>query len=130
MIASKHKVAVVAGAMGGMGAAICQSLARDGLRVVAGCPPDYRFRDEWQAMQRALGFDFIVEEFDPADDRTLAPLLERIEREFGPLEVLVNNVEMTAWRRFSALPCTTRVVSIEPAEGCWRTHVWLPGTAH
>ena len=41
-----QKVAFVAGAMGGMGAAICQSLARDGLRVVAGCPPHYRFKDE------------------------------------------------------------------------------------
>jgi len=125
-----RKVAVVAGAMGGMGAAICQSLARDGLRVIAGCPPDFRFKHEWLAMQRALGFDFIVEEFDAADDDALPPLLDRIEREFGPLEVLVNNAEMTARHNLAALARRARVVSIEPAGSCWRTHVWLPGTAH
>ncbi|MFO1346369.1 MAG: hypothetical protein U1E85_08730 [Rhodocyclaceae bacterium] len=53
-----QKVAFVAGAMGGMGAAICQSLARDGLRVVAGCPPHYRFKDEWLAMQRHSASSF------------------------------------------------------------------------
>ena len=81
-----QKVAFVAGAMGGMGAAICQSLARDGLRVVAGCPPHYRFKDEWLAMQKALGFEFLSEEHEIADDAQLAPLLDRIEREIGPVE--------------------------------------------
>ncbi|MBW7900243.1 MAG: SDR family NAD(P)-dependent oxidoreductase [Rhodocyclaceae bacterium] len=123
---SMQKVAFVAGAMGGMGAAICQSLARDGLRVVAGCPPHFRFKDEWLAMQRALGFEFLSEEHELADDRQLEPLLDRIEREVGPVEVLVNNAEMTHFRNVSALARRARVVSIEPVEGAYRTHVWLP----
>lgn len=121
-----QKVAFVAGAMGGMGAAICQSLARDGLRVIAGCPPRYRFKDEWLAMQRALGFDFMSEEHEIADDQGLGPLLDRIEREVGPLEVLVNNAEMTHFRNLAALARRARVVSIEPVEGAYRTRVWLP----
>lgn len=123
---SMQKVAFVAGAMGGMGAAICQSLARDGLRVVAGCPPHFRFKDEWLAMQRALGFEFLSEEHEIADDRQLEPLLDRIERELGPVEVLVNNAEMTHFRNFAALARRARVVSIEPVEGAYRTRVWLP----
>lgn len=121
-----QKVAFVAGAMGGMGAAICQSLARDGLRVVAGCPPHYRFKDEWLAMQKALGFEFLSEEHEIADDALLAPLLDRIEREIGPVEVLVNNAEMTRFRSLARLACHLRVVSIEPVEGAYRTRVWLP----
>ncbi|MDQ5877572.1 MAG: acetoacetyl-CoA reductase [Pseudomonadota bacterium] len=124
-----QKIALVAGAMGGMGAAICQSLARDGLRVIAACPPHYRFKDEWLAMQRALGFDFLSEEIEITDDSMLQPLLERIEREFGPLEVLVNNAEMTRYCNLSSLAdCScARVVSIEPCEGAYRTRVWYPG---
>jgi acetoacetyl-CoA reductase len=123
-----QKVAFVAGAMGGMGAAICQSLARDGLRVVAGCPPHYRFKDEWLAMQRALGFDFIPEEHEITDDDQLQPLLDRIERDIGPLEVLINNAEMTRFRNLAALAGRARVVSIEPVEGAYRTRVWLPSS--
>lgn len=123
-----QKVAFVAGAMGGMGAAICQSLARDGLRVIAGCPPHYRFKDEWLAMQRALGFDFISEEHEITDSSQLPPLLERIRREIGPLEVVVNNAEMTRFRDPAGLAACSqaRVVSIEPVEGAYRTRVWMP----
>lgn len=121
-----QKVAFVAGAMGGMGAAICQSLARDGLRVIAGCPPRYRFKDEWLAMQRALGFEFLSEEHEIADGWELAPLLDRIEREVGPVEVLINNAEMTQLRNLAMLSSRARVVSIEPVEGAYRTRVWLP----
>ena len=121
-----QKVAFVAGAMGGMGAAICQSLARDGLRVIAGCTPCFRFKDEWLAMQRALGFEFMSEEHEMSDDAQLKPLLDRIEREIGPLEVLVNNAEMTHFRNLSTFAERARVVSIEPVEGAYRTRVWLP----
>ena len=51
----------------------------------------------------------------------LAPLLDRIEREIGPVEVLVNNAEMTRFRSLARLACHLRVVSIEPVEGAYRT---------
>lgn len=126
-----QKVAFVAGAMGGMGAAICQSLARDGLRVIAGCSPRFRFKEEWLAMQRALGFDFMSEEHEISGDASLQPLLERIGREIGPVEVLVNNAEMTRFRDLATLAtrACARVVSIEPHEGAYRTRVWYPDTA-
>ncbi|MCP5268648.1 MAG: SDR family NAD(P)-dependent oxidoreductase [Zoogloeaceae bacterium] len=123
-----QKVAFVAGAMGGMGAAICQTLARDGLRVIAGYPPRFRFRDEWLALQRAAGFDFMSEEHEISDDSTLHSLLERISREIGPVEVLVNNAEMTRFSNLARFASErgTRVVSIEPCEGAYRTRVWYP----
>lgn len=126
-----QKIAFVAGAMGGMGAAICQSLARDGLRVIAGCQPRFRFKDEWLATQKALGFDFLSEEHEISDDSKLQPLLERINRELGPVEMLVNNAEMTHFRNLSAIADSsrTRVVSIEPFEGAYRTRVWYPHTS-
>jgi NAD(P)-dependent dehydrogenase (short-subunit alcohol dehydrogenase family) len=121
-------IALVAGAMGGMGAAICQSLARDGLRVVANCGPGYRFKDEWLAMQRAAGFDFLAAEADVADDRAWTALIERLERDLGPLRVVVNNAEMT--RRTRLPDGGHRLVTIAPADGCYRVSTWTPATTH
>ena len=52
------KIALVTGAMGGLGTAICQSLAKDGFKVVANCLPNFELKDAWLSAQRDLGFDF------------------------------------------------------------------------
>ena len=46
-----QKVALVTGAMGGLGTAICRSLAKDGMTVVANCLPGFPQKDEWLADQ-------------------------------------------------------------------------------
>ena len=40
-----QKVAYVTGGMGGIGTAICQSLAKDGFKVIAGCGPNSPRKD-------------------------------------------------------------------------------------
>ena len=62
-----NKVAYVTGGMGGIGTAICQQLARDGIRVVAGCGPKSPRKDKWLAEQKALGFDFVASEGNVSD---------------------------------------------------------------
>jgi acetoacetyl-CoA reductase len=51
------KVALVTGAMGGLGTAMCQALAKDGYKVAANCLPDFPPAPEWMASQKALGYD-------------------------------------------------------------------------
>ena len=55
-----QKIALVTGAMGGLGTAICQSLAKDGFKVVANCLPNFEQKDGWLSAQRDLGFDFVA----------------------------------------------------------------------
>ncbi|PTD97412.1 beta-ketoacyl-ACP reductase [Pseudothauera lacus] len=90
-----QKVALVTGAMGGLGTAICQSLAKDGMKVVANCLPNFPQKDEWLAQQKALGFDFVAAEGDVSDYDSCKAMIEKIEAEVGPIDVLINNAGIT-----------------------------------
>lgn len=89
------RLALVTGAMGGLGTAICQALARDGFRVVANCLPEHEEQPGWLAAQREQGFDFLVAEADVADFDSCAGMVAQIEAQAGPVDVLVNNAGIT-----------------------------------
>jgi acetoacetyl-CoA reductase len=89
------RVALVTGAMGGLGTAICKSLADSGLTVVANCLPNFPPRDEWLSKMRAKGYDFKVGEADVSDLEGCAAMVKKIEAEVGPVDVLVNNAGIT-----------------------------------
>ncbi len=78
---------VVTGATGGLGRAICVLFAQSGDRI------SVLDRDEaaCQALARELGEGHRGYGCDLAQAETLAPLIARIEREMGPVDVLVNN---------------------------------------
>ncbi|MCB1926468.1 MAG: beta-ketoacyl-ACP reductase [Rhodocyclaceae bacterium] len=90
-----QKVALVTGAMGGLGTAICQSLAKDGMKVVANCLPGFPQKDEWLAQQKELGFDFVAAEGDVADFDSCKSMIEKVEAEVGQVDVLINNAGIT-----------------------------------
>ncbi len=90
-----QKVALVTGAMGGLGTAICQSLAQDGMKVVANCLPNFPQKDEWLAQQKELGFEFVAAEGDVSDYDSCKAMIEKVEADVGPIDVLVNNAGIT-----------------------------------
>ena len=51
-----QRVALVTGAMGGLGTAICQELANAGHKVVAAYHPQFDNKDAWLADMAAAGF--------------------------------------------------------------------------
>ncbi len=89
------RVALVTGGMGGLGTAICKSLAKEGFVVVANCLPGFPQKDEWLARTKAEGFDFHAGEADVADYDSCAAMVKKIEAELGPVDVLVNNAGIT-----------------------------------
>ena len=89
------KIALVTGAMGGLGTAICQSLAKDGFKVVANCLPNFEQKDAWLSAQRDLGFDFAAAEGDVSNYESCAAMVAKIEADVGPIDVLVNNAGIT-----------------------------------
>lgn len=88
------KLAYVTGGMGGIGTSICQRLAKEGFRVVAGCGPS-RDHEKWLKEQAALGFEFSASVGNVADWDSTVAAFEKIKEEMGPIDVLVNNAGIT-----------------------------------
>jgi acetoacetyl-CoA reductase len=94
------QVALVTGAMGGLGTAICQALAREGYRVAANCLPEFPPAPAWMAAQKALGFDFFMAEADVADGGGCLRMAAVVTEALGPISVLVNNAGITRDKYF------------------------------
>jgi acetoacetyl-CoA reductase len=94
-----QKVAYVTGGMGGIGTAICQRLAKDGFKVIAGCGPTRDF-NKWLDEQKALGFSFYASVGNVADWQSTVDAFSKSKAEHGPIDVLVNNAGITRDRMF------------------------------
>ena len=89
------RVALVTGGMGGLGEAVCFKLAALGYRVVTTHSPNNTKVDEWLATTRDMGYDFKAYPCDVADFDSAQACVAGIEKDIGPVEVLVNNAGIT-----------------------------------
>ncbi|MBB2928491.1 3-ketoacyl-ACP reductase [Paraburkholderia silvatlantica] len=90
-----ERIAYVTGGMGGIGTGICQRLAKQGFKVVAGCGPHSPRRVKWLEDQKALGFDFVASEGNVGDWDSTRQAFDKIKAEVGEIDVLVNNAGIT-----------------------------------
>jgi len=81
--------------MGGLGEAICIKLAALGYHVVTTYSPDNTTADEWLATMKASGYDFRAYPCDVADYDSAQQCVAIIEKEIGPIDVLINNAGIT-----------------------------------
>ncbi|MBK7762717.1 MAG: acetoacetyl-CoA reductase [Bacteroidetes bacterium] len=94
MDSNNKRVALVTGATGGLGTAMCKELFKDGYHVVA----NYRNKqkaDEWYAMMRTEGMDIDMFEGDVCDFDSMANMIKDIETKIGGIDILVNNAGIT-----------------------------------
>ena len=94
-----QKIAYVTGGMGGIGTAICQRLAKDGFKVIAGCGPSRDYA-KWLGEQKALGYDFYASVGNVANWDSTVEAFAKSKAEHGPIDVLVNNAGITKDRMF------------------------------
>ncbi|HLR83218.1 MAG TPA: beta-ketoacyl-ACP reductase [Paenalcaligenes sp.] len=97
-----QKIALVTGGMGGIGTAICQRLANDGMIVIAGCSAGRNYQ-EWLDEQKEQGFDFHAMPADVTDFDATQAAIEKISREVGVIDILVNNAGITRDTTFSRM---------------------------
>ncbi len=89
-----QKIAYVTGGMGGIGTAICQRLAKEGFKVIAGAGPS-RNVQKWLDEQAALGYTFYASVGNVADWDSTVEAFEKVKAEHGNVDVLVNNAGIT-----------------------------------
>ncbi len=90
-----QKVALVTGGMGGLGEAICIKLAALGYRVVTTHSPGNKTAAEWLRVMNDMGYGFKAYPCDVADFDSCANCVATVEKELGPVEILVNNAGIT-----------------------------------
>lgn len=104
-----QKVAYVTGGMGGIGTSICQRLAKEGFKVIAGAGPSRNFQ-KWLDEQAALGYTFYASVGNVSDWDSTVIAFEKIKAEHGTVDVLVNNAGITrdgVFRKMSLEDWTT-----------------------
>ncbi|GAA2576043.1 MULTISPECIES: SDR family oxidoreductase [Streptomyces] len=89
--AAGPRVAVVTGGSRGIGRAVSQKLAEDGLAVVVNYARDASAAEETVEAITAAGGRAVAVQADVAEEKEVAALFDRAEDEFGGVDVVVNS---------------------------------------
>jgi acetoacetyl-CoA reductase len=102
MDGQQKRIALVTGATGGLGTAMCKTLFHDGYHVVA----NYRNRqkaEEWHHQMLGQGMNIDMAVGDVCDFNSMSIMVKGIEEKLGGVDVLVNNAGITRDGRFSRM---------------------------
>jgi acetoacetyl-CoA reductase len=100
------RVALVTGGMGGLGEAICIKLAALDYQVVTTYSPGNTKADTWLAQMKSAGYTFRAYACDVSDYDSAQQCVAAIEKEIGPVDVLVNNAGITRDMTFKKMDKT------------------------
>jgi acetoacetyl-CoA reductase len=89
------RVALVTGGMGGLGEAICIKMVALGYKVVTTYSPSNKTHESWLATMKDQGYNFTAYPCDVSDYDSAQTCIAAVERDIGPVDVLVNNAGIT-----------------------------------
>jgi acetoacetyl-CoA reductase len=81
--------------MGGLGEAICIKLVALGYKVVTTYSPSNKTHESWLATMKDQGYNFAAYPCDVSDFDSAQTCIAAVERDIGPVDVLVNNAGIT-----------------------------------
>ncbi len=95
MAAQVSRVALITGGSRGIGRAIAESLAKQGHQVAVNYVSNRSAADEAVAAIKAAGGTAVAVQGDVGDEDSVAALVEQVQEQLGPIEILVNNAGIT-----------------------------------
>lgn len=91
----QHKfTALVTGATGGLGTAICKRLSKDGYEVIASYNNEEKAM-RWKNTLSSEGYDFDMYQADVSDYASVERMVNAVEEKHGRIDILVNNAGIT-----------------------------------
>jgi acetoacetyl-CoA reductase len=81
--------------MGGLGEAICIKMVALGYKVVTTYSPSNKTHESWLATMKDQGYNFTAYPCDVSDYDSAQTCIAAVERDIGPVDVLVNNAGIT-----------------------------------
>jgi len=97
-VALRNRVALVTGASRGIGKEIAMALGRAGLRVVVAFRTNKLGAQKVLSDLRALGCEGLALATDVTDPVRVKELIDAVAKQFGRLDILVNNVGDFEWK--------------------------------
>ncbi|TYH10291.1 hypothetical protein ES288_A07G166800v1 [Gossypium darwinii] len=92
MTEATKRYAVVTGANKGVGLEICKQLAQNGIMVVLTARDEKRGLEALESLKHSGLSDYLVfHQLDVADPKSIASLADFVKKQFGKLDILVNN---------------------------------------
>jgi 3-oxoacyl-[acyl-carrier protein] reductase len=91
------KVALVLGAVKGIGKGIGLALAKEGVKLVL---TRHDWADSFETMEQDFkdcGAEHIIVTTDLRDSKSIQDLIQKIDARYGRLDILVNNIERGGW---------------------------------
>jgi len=87
-------VALVTGATGGLGTAMCRTLFHDGYHVIANYHSKEK-AEKWYLKMKEEGYDFDMYHADVSDYDAVGDMVQQVEKKLAPIDILVNNAGIT-----------------------------------
>ena len=95
--ANYQRVALVSGGMGGIGTAICQTLASSGIKVITtyNKSGDHQHARDWQNEQSKLGYSIDKIFVNISDPQSCEQAVQELIQRHKKIDILVNNAGIT-----------------------------------
>ncbi|MDP9078919.1 MAG: SDR family NAD(P)-dependent oxidoreductase [Bacteroidota bacterium] len=125
-IISHKRIALVTGANQGVGLQVAKELVANGVTVLLGS----RNFEKGEAAAREIGTGAIAIQLDVTDQASINTAAGRIEKEFGRLDLLVNNAAISNARKNkvsleeSFKLTLASIISIDELKTVWETNVF------
>jgi NAD(P)-dependent dehydrogenase (short-subunit alcohol dehydrogenase family) len=120
------RVALITGANQGVGLQVAKQLVANGITVLVGS----RNFERGEAAAREIGPAAIAVQFDVTDQASIAAAAERIRKEFGRLDLLVNNAAISNTRKgnlslqeYAKITLASNA-SLDEVRAVWETNVF------